>query len=214
EHERGVVGGGHVDRVVAPPAELDRLALDRLARSALRLLHEADGETRAEPAAVVEERAERGQRETIAHVHRDRGAVRGVERRVAASRLALVLDVVVDEEGVVQQLERGGGPERILGRGAEDAGGGDADARTQHAPAPLRILDRRPVEVAVRLARPEVVDQRDAGDVPVLAQHHAREIETLAHAPRRPPSPTVTVNHPIGQFASSSSTGPTYVAAG
>src|SRR5205823_3557093 len=101
-----VVRLGELGRVVPPPAELDRLALDRLARHALGLLEDAHGEPGAEPQAVVQEGAEPEKRERVADVHRERDAMERVERRPTAPLVALVLDVVVDEEGVVEELER------------------------------------------------------------------------------------------------------------
>ena len=44
----------------------------------------------------------------VPDVHRDGHAVELVERRLAAPNLALVLDVIVDEKGVVEDLQRNG----------------------------------------------------------------------------------------------------------
>ena len=61
--------------------------------------------------AVVEQRAQRENVERVADVDGDRCAVQDVERRASATLEALVLDVVVHEEGVVEELERDGGAE-------------------------------------------------------------------------------------------------------
>ena len=98
--------------------------------------------------AVVDQRAQAEQRQRVADVDRDRHAVQRVQRRPAAALLALVLDVVVDEEGVVQQLERDRRAHRVLDARAEGARRRDAQARPQHAAAAARVVGDEAVEMA------------------------------------------------------------------
>src|SRR5436189_3632177 len=165
-----VVRLGELGRVVPPPAELDRLALDRLARHALGLLEDAHGEPGAEPQAVVHEGAEPEERERVADVHGERDAMERVQRRATAPLVALVLDVVMDEEGVVEELERDRRAQCVLASRAEGARRRDAEGWPQHAPAAARVVGDEVVEMPAGLARLEVVAERGACEPPVLGE--------------------------------------------
>src|SRR5439155_1528353 len=156
--------------IVAPPPELERLPLDRLARHALGLLEDAHREAGPERPAVVDESPQTEERERIADVHRHRDAVESVERRAAASLVALVLDVVVHEKGIVEELEGNRGAQPFLRARAKGACGGDAEGRPQHASAAARVVGDGRVERTLRGPRAEVVAEGDAREVAVLAQ--------------------------------------------
>jgi hypothetical protein len=97
----------------------------------------------------------------------DRDALLHVHRRFVASVQAPVLDVVVDEEGVVQQLDRHRRRQCLLDRPAEGAARGDAQRGTQPL-ADVRELTRdQVVEIAPRLAVRELPEQRAISDVAV-----------------------------------------------
>ena len=84
---------------------------------------------------------------------RDRGkAIAAMERGLAAPHFALVLDIVMNEEGVVQKLDRHGRAHRVRRPGPERARGRDADARAHHLSASPRIVGRKVVEVGTRFA--------------------------------------------------------------
>src|SRR6185437_14347593 len=107
-----------IDGVVAAPAELDGLALDGFARHALSLLQHPERPPRPQLLEVADEGTNTQHGERVAHVDGDGDAVELVERRLATSDLALVLDLVVNEERVVQDLERDGRVGGLRGRAA------------------------------------------------------------------------------------------------
>src|SRR6266542_1407602 len=72
EHHEQVIAVLEVEHVVAPPAELDRLALDALASHSLAFLEDAKCEPRPQRRAVVHECAEAEEHEGVADVDRDR----------------------------------------------------------------------------------------------------------------------------------------------
>ena len=97
-----VVIGGQVADAVAAPAELARLPLDRSPRHQLELVCHPGREPAAEEPAVVAQRGPRQDDERVAGIDRERDAVLEVEGRVSPAQQARILDVVVDEEGVVE----------------------------------------------------------------------------------------------------------------
>src|SRR4051794_25157052 len=94
-----------------------------------------------------------------------------VEARSAAAELALVVDVVVDEQGVVEELDGDGSTQRLLGPRAESPGGGDAEARAHHLAAPAGVVRDQVVEIAPRLEGRQVAPQGLAGERAVLLEH-------------------------------------------
>src|SRR5262249_59291251 len=66
QHHLEVVRFGEIERVVAPPAELDGLALDTLARHALGFLEDGEGEARPQRGAVVDQRPQTDDRDRVA----------------------------------------------------------------------------------------------------------------------------------------------------
>src|SRR5438128_317183 len=108
EHHLEIVGLAEVEHVVAAPAELDRLPLDRLARHPLRLLEDEHREPRAEAGAVVDQRARAEERERGADVHGDGHAVQRGEGRPPAALVAPGFDVGVQGEGVGEGRDAGG----------------------------------------------------------------------------------------------------------
>ncbi len=75
--------------------------------------------------------AHRLQGEPVAGVQRERRAVAPVEGGLAPPQQAGVLDVVVDQERVVEQLDRDGRGQGVVERAAEGLAGGQAEARAQ-----------------------------------------------------------------------------------
>ena len=63
--------------------------------------------------AVAHKRTDRKHVHCIADVNSNRHAMFSVDRWQAAAKLAAVLDVVVDQKGIVKQLDRGRRTERI-----------------------------------------------------------------------------------------------------
>ncbi len=155
QHHVEVVDGREVERVVDPPAELDRLALHRALHRALELCDHGTRHPRADPVDAVEQRpqAERGER--VAGIQRDRHAVLDVHRGAAATLLAAVLDVVVDQERRVEQLDRRRDMERVLDGATERL----TRRETQRRP---EALARAEGECAQRLVQvPARLESRD-----------------------------------------------------
>ena len=145
------------------PAELDRLALRRLARHPLALAEDEERLAHAESARVREEQVHGDDVRRVADVDRDRRAVLLEEREAAAAELGAVLDVVVHEEGVVEELERRRREERLLGAAAGGAAGGEADRGPEPLPLAERVVGEQVVERPVAGA-PAAVEEPLEGD--------------------------------------------------
>ena len=66
----------------------------------------------------------------------------GVQRGPASAQQAGVLDVVVDQERVVEHLERDRGRQRLVELTAERDGGREAEGRPDRLPASPGVLGR------------------------------------------------------------------------
>ena len=121
---------GQLKDVVARPTELERLALDRLQDKVLRLVEDPVCELSTQDPNVLGQRADADGIHRVADVDGDRDALLDIQRRAVAAVQAPVLDVVVDEEGVVQQLDRHGRRQCLLDRATKGTAGGDAQRRT------------------------------------------------------------------------------------
>ena len=160
------------------------MPFDRLPCHALRLLEDAHRETGPERRLVVDQSSESEEGERVTHVDRQRDAVESVQRRPAAPHVAVVLDVVVHEERIVEELERHRRAHRVFQLCAEGPCGGDAKARAQHAAAASRVVGNEVVEVTMRRPGPEIVAERHPGDVPVFAEERRDEVRRHpAHGP-------------------------------
>ena len=125
-------------------------------RHPLGVEENVEGELRAEAAAVVEERTQAQEKHGVAGVEGERDAVERMERGRASPHLALVLDVVMDEEGVMQKLDRDRGAHGVRRAGAERSRGRDADARAHHLSAAPRVVGGELVEVGTGFRRGQV----------------------------------------------------------
>ena len=116
-----VVVHGDVPAAVADPAQVERLALEGAALHPHQLVDEPQAHVRAQR-LVVEDGLGRHDEGKVAHVGSDADAVAHVQARHAAPELALVGDVVVDERGALERLDRDGGGKRALGAAAHGLG--------------------------------------------------------------------------------------------
>ena len=91
-------------------------------------------------------------------------AVLGGERRTPATALAAVDDVVVDEEGVVQQLDGHGDGHDVGVAAAEGAARRHAQGGAQRLARAAGVVARDAVEPAVRLSVGDRVEHRAAHD--------------------------------------------------
>ena len=109
-----------------------------------------DAQRRSEPDAldVVEQRLQRKREHGVADVDGDRDAVIDVQRGLAAAHPRFILDVVVDEEGVVVELERRRGRQDRLEVAAEPETDRDAQGGPQRLPAAKRVVEDQVVEAA------------------------------------------------------------------
>ena len=140
------------------------------------LLEDAQREPRSEGPPVVGQRSDPEDHEGITDVDRHRDAVDRVQRGTPAPFVALVLDVVVHQECVVQQLERHGRRESLVRAGAERPCGGQAEARAEHAPPPPWVIGHQVVQVTLRRAGPEILAQRHARAIAVVLKEAWDEI--------------------------------------
>ena len=122
---------------------------------------------------VVEQRLQRQRHHRVADVDRDRDAVVDVQRRPAAAQQRLVLDVVVDEEGVVVELERRGGRQHGVEVTAEPEARGDAQRGPQRLPAAQGVVEDE-VEQPGGRGRRRV--RRAAGSPRAHASWHSAEV--------------------------------------
>jgi hypothetical protein len=83
-----------------------------------------------------------------------------MEARRASSALALVLDVVVNEKGVVEKLERGGGRQRVPQHAAEGATRRNQQRRAQALAEPGAKIPHRLIKMRLRLAVRQIRQQR------------------------------------------------------
>ena len=72
-----------------------------------------------------------------------------VEGRAAAPQPALVLDVVVDQERVVEQLDGHGGAEGLLDRAAEGLAAREHERRPDALAGPRRVVTREAPEARI-----------------------------------------------------------------
>ena len=125
---------------VATPAELDGLPLHGVARHPVELLRHQAGEARTELLLVVPEGAGGEEGQGVAGVDRQGHADLRVEGRRAAAQLAVVLDVVVDEERVVEHLDGGRRRERVVELAAERDARRQAQAGTDRLAAATGVV--------------------------------------------------------------------------
>jgi hypothetical protein len=96
--------------------------------------------------------------------------VRSVERRLAAPLQALVFDVVVDQQSIVQEFDGHRRLQRLFERRAEGARGGDAQARAHHLAAARGIVGHEIVEPTRGRAARQIVGQQRAHARAVFVQ--------------------------------------------
>src|SRR5207302_2896189 len=90
----------------------------RLHQQVVDLVDDAKGDFRGEHGQIPPEVTHRERIHGVTGVDGQGGADASVHGRLAASRQTAVLDVVVHQEGVVEELEAGGRGQRRLGAAA------------------------------------------------------------------------------------------------
>ena len=172
ERHAHVVGFGEIEHIAVAPAEFERLSLGRLARHRGGDVHHLPDHMAAERAYRIDQRPERGEQQRIPRIDRQRHAVQRMERGLAAPEFAPVLHIVMNEEGIVQHLDR----RRRAHRGgrrlvAEQRGIGEADRRPQHLPPARGVFGQHLVEERGRAARRQIAhDFRPRGSAIALEQ--------------------------------------------
>ena len=151
-----VVLGGDVPTCVAHPAEVERLALERVTLHAHQLGECPKPSVRGERLVAQDHLEDLGERQ-VAGVYRQPGALHAMQARLAAAQLALVRDVVMDERGALEELDGDRAGKRVLGPPAHGLG---AEKR-EHGPHALASACGEAAERRVEIAH-EV-----AGDGPV-----------------------------------------------
>ena len=165
-----VVLGLQRGHAVVAPAELGGLALERAQGHRVELRQHPVAEVLAEPPGMAAQHAVGQHGQSVARVQRQPQSVLGDQRRAPAAALGAVDDVVVDEEGVVQQLDRHGDGQRVAVVAAEGAARGHAQRGADALAGPARVRPRDAIEPAVRLAVRDDVEHRTADEPPdVLA---------------------------------------------
>ena len=167
-HHGEVVGVVELPGVGPDPVQLDGLALDGSAGHPGDRLQDAQSRPKAHPLHVVQERLQRQRQHRVAHVDRDRNAVVHVQGGPAAAQQRLVLDIVVDEEGVVVELQRGRGRQDRLDPAAQTQAGGDAQGRPYRLSAAVRVVEDQ-LEQGARFRAVGGVQPPDLGGADLLA---------------------------------------------
>ncbi len=165
-----VVVGRQVGAALPLPAQLPRLPVDRLPGHEVELRPDLGGQPVPQPVLVVPQRAQREDGEPVAGVHRECPTVPAVERRPTSPQLTVVLDVVVDEEGGVEELDRRGGRQGVLDVTPERRAGREAERRTQALAGPLQVVRGRDADVRRHPAAPQVRQRCPAGDPVVVVE--------------------------------------------
>ena len=121
----------------------------------------------------------------VAGVQREPDAELGSERRAPAATLAAVDDVVVYEEGVVQQLDRHGDRQDVTVAAPECAARRHAQRGTKRLSGTARIHTRDPVQPAVRLAVGDSVEHRTTDEATDLIGVSLDQLDAVArqHGP-------------------------------
>ena len=130
------------------PLQLERLAIHRLPGHVCDGPQDAQGRPEPDALDVVEQWLQRHRQHGITHVDGDGDAVVDVQRRLATTPPRLVLDVVMDEKGVVIQLQRRGGRQHRLKVAAEPQAGRDAQRRPECLPAAKGVVEDQLVKSA------------------------------------------------------------------
>src|SRR6202522_1804618 len=125
----------------------------------------------ADQLAILDEGLQAHEGQHVAGIQGEWYAVKQVQRGPATPLFAFVLDVIVNQQRVVQQLDRHRGEQRFFEAGAYRAGGRDAETGTHHLASALGIVSDQIVQVPPRLARGKIVTYRSAGELAVFAQH-------------------------------------------
>src|SRR5208337_855841 len=157
-----IVGRTDREYVVTDPAKLHRLAFKRLGDQMIELVQHAPGAFRAESRKVAPEQAKHVRHHRVAYVDREGGAQLGMKARNTPPAFALVLDVVVDEKGVMQQLERGGGRQRVFQSAAEGPARCNKKRWANSLAGPGAEVAHRLVEVLRGFAVGQTFEQRIA----------------------------------------------------
>ena len=123
-----VVGVVELPGVGPDPVEFDGLTVDGLPGHVGDGPQDAQGRSEPDAFDIVEQWLQRERQHGVTDVDGDRDAVIDVQRGFAATPPGFVLDVVVDEEGVVVQLERRRGRQDRLEVAAEPEADRDASA--------------------------------------------------------------------------------------
>ena len=110
-----------------------------------------------------------------------------MHRGDAPSRIAAVLDVVMDEKPVVQHLQAGGGRKRVLGAPAQRSRRRDAEGRAQTLARSPKKISHEPVKMPLRLPARDSLRKRIAEHVAIPAQalEKARRSKDVARARQR-----------------------------
>jgi len=124
--------------------------------------------TQADAVDVVEQRLQRHRQHGVADVDGDGNAVIDMHGGFVSAPPGFILDVVVDEEGVVVELQgRGGGQDR-LEMAAEPEADRDAQCWAQGLAASARVVEDQVTEAARRVFA--AVEARDLAITCLFAQ--------------------------------------------
>ena len=109
----------------------------------------------------------------------------GVQGRTTAALLTAVFNVVVNQKRVVEQFDRDGAIERVVGIRAKRPRGRNTQARAHHFAAAQRIVSDEIVEVAPRFPTRQIFAQRCARHRAVLIQNFGNQAGGHGRSPRR-----------------------------
>ena len=166
-----VVLGREVDDAVAAPPELDRLTLHGASHHRVELIGDPIGDRDRIAVEGLADGPLGQHRQRVARVQRETDTCARVQGRFAPSTQAAVRDVVVDQEGVVEHLDRDGRKHHLGLVTAERDRGGQADRRADVLGRPSGIVADQVVQPAVGLAVGDARHQHGVDPLPVGPEH-------------------------------------------
>ena len=114
-----------VANVVTHPAQLERLPLHALAHHMLDLGENAPGEGGPKLVQILHQGVDGEHIHAIAHVDRDGQSIFAGQGWAAAPIERAILDIIVDQEGVVEQFDRDSGGQDTAHAAAKCQASGD-----------------------------------------------------------------------------------------
>src|SRR5580698_5506638 len=129
------------------PAEFDRLPFQRVPGDSFHFSQDAQAEYASDQAYIIKQRSKAEKEERITGIDRKRNAVQHVQCGTPAPGRTAVLDVVVNQHGVVKQFYGDRRMHSVGWVGAESARSRDADAWPHHFAGASAVIAQQLVQM-------------------------------------------------------------------